>query len=77
MTPLRHFLAAVAALLLIAALGVIGFTFVVQGELRSTLKGRRLDRQILQLSGHYTLCGCGTVGRQSGTHLRELAAPTT
>lgn len=38
--------------------------FLIQGELRDLLKGRRMHRQIEKLEDHYILCGCGAVGRE-------------
>jgi len=38
--------------------------FLVQGELRDVLKGRRMQKQIGNLRDHYILCGCGAVGRE-------------
>lgn len=38
--------------------------FIVQGELRNLLRGRRLDREIASLKDHYIVCGCGAVGRE-------------
>jgi voltage-gated potassium channel len=39
------------------------FEFVVEGELRSVRRRKRMDRSISQLSGHVVVCGWGRVGR--------------
>jgi len=38
--------------------------FLIQGELRDLMKGRRMQRQIEQLKDHYIICGCGAMGRE-------------
>ena len=48
--------------------------FLVQGELRDLMKGRRMQRQIDKLSDHYILCGCGAVGREIVAELTRAGA---
>lgn len=49
---------------------LVGFTgasitaFLVQGELQSIMKGRRMQHRIDQMNDHYILCGCGAIGRE-------------
>jgi voltage-gated potassium channel len=38
--------------------------FLVQGELRALMKGRRMQHRIDHLKDHYIICGCGAVGRE-------------
>lgn len=37
--------------------------FIVQGELTNLMKGRRMNKKIENLKGHYILCGCGALAR--------------
>jgi len=37
--------------------------FVVEGEIRSILGRRKLDKNISKLKGHYIVCGYGRIGR--------------
>ncbi|MBT3343434.1 MAG: potassium channel protein [Gemmatimonadetes bacterium] len=45
--------------------------FIVQGELRTLLRGRRLDRKIANLQDHYIVCGCGAVGREIASAFQQ------
>lgn len=38
--------------------------YVVSGQLRAYLRGRRMKEEIDRLTGHYIVCGYGRVGRQ-------------
>lgn len=49
----------------VAGFAVASITaFIVQGELRELMRGRRVDRDIERLRDHYVVCGCGAVGRE-------------
>jgi len=49
----------------VAGFAVASITaFVVQGELREVMRGRRVDRHIDRLRDHYVVCGCGAVSRE-------------
>ncbi len=37
--------------------------FVVEGQITDIMKGRKMQKEIEKLEGHYILCGCGRVGR--------------
>lgn len=49
--------------------------FLVQGELRDLMKGRRMQKQIEKLENHYILCGCGAVGREIVTEFNRVGVP--
>jgi len=59
-----------------AGFAVAGITaFVVQGELKNLVRGRRVDRQIERLKNHYVLCGCGAVGREIALQFARAGVP--
>lgn len=72
-TPARAF----TVLLGILGAGTLSFVFsavtvfVLETDLNGTLRRRRMEKQIMKLSGHYIVCGYGRVGRNVG---RELEA---
>jgi voltage-gated potassium channel len=49
--------------------------FLIQGELRDLMKGRRMHKQIEKLEDHYILCGCGAVGREILTEFIRAGVP--
>jgi len=64
-------------ILIMVGVGVITYAaasiikFVVEGQLRSILGRKKLEKQIARLRGHYIICGYGRIG----THIvRELEA---
>jgi len=64
-------------ILIMVGVGVITYAaasiiqFVVEGQLRSILGRKKLEKQIANLRGHYIICGYGRIG----THIvRELEA---
>ena len=49
--------------------------FLIQGELRDLMKGRRMHKHIEKLEDHYILCGCGAVGREILTEFTRAGVP--
>jgi voltage-gated potassium channel len=49
--------------------------FLVQGELRALMKGRRMQHRIDHLKDHYIICGCGAVGREIVQEFHEEGVP--
>ncbi len=55
--------------LIIGSVGTVGYSlttivsFMLEGQFRLMLKGRRMDRRINNLRDHIILCGCGNTGR--------------
>ncbi len=50
---------------IIAGFAVASITaFFIEGNLNELLKGRRMQRQIHNLTDHYIICGCGSLGRE-------------
>ncbi|MBF0573168.1 MAG: potassium channel protein [Desulfamplus sp.] len=45
--------------------------FVVEGEMRSILGRRKLDKNISSLRGHYIVCGYGRIGRTLCNQIKE------
>ncbi|MBF0228906.1 MAG: potassium channel protein [Desulfamplus sp.] len=45
--------------------------FVVEGEMRSILGRRKLDKSISGLRGHYIVCGYGRIGRTLCNQIKE------
>ena len=54
--------------LILMSVGIVGYVFstitafVVSGEIREVLRGRRMDKQIEALQDHVILCGLGRIG---------------
>ena len=54
--------------LIITSIGVAGYVFsaltafIVEGEVRRILRGRKMDKQIAKLKDHIILCGMGRTG---------------
>lgn len=63
--------------LLIAGVGSLLYlfssltAFIVEGNLAALLRGRRMNKKISNLNGHYIVCGIGATGEHI---VRELAA---
>lgn len=49
--------------------------YLIAGELRGTLKARRIMRQLARLENHFIVCGFGRVGEQVATELQHLGLP--
>lgn len=56
--------------LIVAGVGVVAYSFgtigqyLISGELRGTVRRRRMQRKIDRLGGHVIVCGYGRVGRR-------------
>ncbi len=67
--------------LVIVGVGAIGFSFgtlidfFVEGHLKGMLEGRRMSKEIDQLSGHHIIAGIGRVGKVVARELAEEGAP--
>ncbi|MCP4398768.1 MAG: potassium channel protein [bacterium] len=54
--------------LILMSVGIVGYvfstltTFIVGGEIREVLRGRRMDKQLGVLKNHVILCGLGRIG---------------
>ncbi len=63
--------------LIVAGIATVAYLFsavsqyVVSGELRGTIRSRRMRQRIEALTGHYVVCGFGRVGREVVADLRE------
>ena len=59
--------------LIITSIGIVGYVFsaltafVVEGEVRQIIRGRKMDKQIAKLKNHIILCGIG----RTGLHIAE------
>ncbi len=49
--------------------------FIITGELRGTLRRRRMEKQIERLRDHYIICGFGRVGQQVAAEIRQAGKP--
>lgn len=67
--------------LIITGIGALGFSlgvfvdFMVEGRLRGLLEGRRMNRSIEALNGHYVVAGLGRVGSVVAESLADERAP--
>jgi voltage-gated potassium channel len=65
----------------LAAVGIAGYAittvaaFVMEGDLQRILRGRRMDKQIAQLTGHMILCGAGRVGYEVALEFFKTRTP--
>lgn len=72
-TPGRLF----TTLLIVAGVGTVAYSFgsigqyLISGELRGTLRRRRMQKKIDRLSGHVIVCGFGRVGRRVTLDLEQ------
>lgn len=63
------------------AIGIGGYaitsiaSFVIEGNFHRFIRGRRVDKQIVQMKDHYILCGAGRVGRQIAIEFYKCQAP--
>ena len=59
--------------LIVTSIGIAGYVvsqltaFVVEGEIKRILQGRKMDKQIAKLNNHIILCGAG----RTGLHIAE------
>jgi len=64
--------------LIITSIGLAGYVvsrltaFIVEGEIKQILQGRKMDKQIAELTKHVILCGAG----QTGLHIAEELSRT-
>ncbi len=55
-------------ILILMSVGIVGYVFstvaafIVSGEIRYVIRGRRMDKQIEKLRDHVILCGMGRIG---------------
>jgi voltage-gated potassium channel len=67
--------------LILAGVGALGYSFgtivefMVEGHLRAILEGRRMQKRISELSGHYIVVGIGRVGSVVARSLAEEGVP--
>ncbi|MFW5882022.1 MAG: potassium channel family protein [Planctomycetota bacterium] len=67
--------------LIIISLGIVGYSltalaaFLLEGELHSIIKGRRMNRRISGLSDHIIVCGCGNTGRWIAEEFHNTSTP--
>jgi voltage-gated potassium channel len=67
--------------LLIISIGTAGYaisalaTFIVEGELRHIIRGRRMDKRISNLENHIILCGGGRTGRHIAEEFHKTLTP--
>lgn len=69
------------SILIFLGIGIGGYAiatisaFLIEGELRDLLKGRRMDKKIAVLKNHIILCGYGKIGKEVAQNLREYNEP--
>ncbi|MCX8007116.1 MAG: potassium channel protein [Coriobacteriia bacterium] len=67
--------------LILAGVGGLGYSFgtivefMVEGHLRAMLEGRRMQKRIADLSGHYIVVGIGRVGSVVARSLADEGVP--
>jgi voltage-gated potassium channel len=67
--------------LLIISIGTAGYaistmvTFIVEGELRHVIRGRRMDKRIANLENHIILCGGGRTGKHIAEEFYKTHTP--
>lgn len=67
--------------LIITSIGIAGYViskmtaFVVEGEVKRLIEGRRMDQRIAKLSQHIILCGAGRTGLHIAEELSRTATP--
>ncbi|MGO9269095.1 MAG: potassium channel family protein [Terriglobia bacterium] len=66
---------------MVLGLGLVGFTIgsfthaVIQFELGSVFGRRRMEKEIVKLTGHFIICGAGRVGRRVATEIAARKIP--
>ncbi len=48
---------------------------LIDSNLNTALRGKRMEKQISQLTGHYIVCGIGRVGSNVADELRKTQRP--
>lgn len=67
--------------LLITSIGIAGYaistlgSFIIEGEFRRVVQGRRMDKQIAALKDHVVLCGAGHTGAYITAELYKSRTP--
>jgi voltage-gated potassium channel len=67
--------------LIITSIGIAGYVvskitaFVVEGEVKRLIEGRKMDKQIAKLSQHIILCGAGRTGLHIAEELSRARTP--
>jgi len=67
--------------LIITSIGIAGYVvskitaFVVEGEVKRLIEGRKMDKQIAKLSQHIILCGAGRTGLHIAEELSRAHTP--
>ncbi len=61
----------VSGMSLVMYLAGLVVQFVVEGEMRTILGRRKLDKNISKLRGHYIVCGYGRIGRTLSNQIKE------
>jgi voltage-gated potassium channel len=67
--------------LLLFSIAIAGYSvstlisFIFEGRIVEILRGRRMDRALTSLSGHYIICGCGVVGKEVALEFRHAGVP--
>jgi voltage-gated potassium channel len=65
----------------VVGIGALSYLFstlvalLVDSELNQALKGKRMEKEISRLSGHYIVCGIGRVGTNVAQELRTTQRP--
>jgi voltage-gated potassium channel len=79
--PLSHGGQQFTVLLLVASIVTVGYSvttvirFLFEGQIVEAMRGRRMERTITGLKDHYIICGCGVVGREVATELKDAGVP--
>jgi voltage-gated potassium channel len=67
--------------LIITSIGIAGYVvskltaFVVEGEVKRIIQGRKMDKQIAELNNHIILCGAGRTGLHIAEELYRTYTP--
>jgi voltage-gated potassium channel len=49
--------------------------FIIEGDLREALWRRKMERKLMQLTGHFIICGAGRTGRHVADEVLATGAP--
>ncbi|MBN1351850.1 potassium channel protein [candidate division KSB1 bacterium] len=69
------------SILIFLGIGIGGYAvatisaFLIEGQLREFVKGRRMDKKIEKLKDHVILCGYGKIGKEVALNLKENKVP--
>jgi len=75
--PLSNAGRAFTIVLILGGIGVVAYAFstitaiIVEGELSKAFRRRRMEKDIVKLSGHYIVCGAGHTGAVICAELRK------